>query len=286
MKTWLIALSILAAGALAGYALAPRPPGPSAPAPTVAAPAEVRAEGQVVAYPGAEVTLASEQPGTLVRFDCLEKRPVLRGETIAVLRHDENRAAVAEAAARVREAGTEANLAEAELGRALDLAGQGFYSRQAVDRAEQALASARARRDSARATVRRLEAALDKTVIVAPIAGTVVGRLAEAGETVTAGQGLCAIADLGRLRLEVEVDEYDAGRIAQGAGVQVSAEGYDGRSWQGRVEEIPDAVVARRLRPQDPARPVDVRVLLVKVALMEATPLKLGQRVEVRIGRL
>jgi multidrug resistance efflux pump len=97
---------------------------------------------------------------------------------------------------------------------------------------------------------------------------------------------LCAIADLDRLRLEVEVDEYDAGRVALGAPVRITAEGYDGQDWLGKVEDIPDAVTARRLRPQDPARPVDVRVLLVKVALQQATPLKLGQRVEVRIGRL
>ena len=41
----------------------------------------------------------------------------------------------------------------------------------------------------------------------------------------------------------------------------------------------------RRLKPQDPGRPSDTRVLLVKVALDEKTPLKLGQRVEVEITK-
>jgi hypothetical protein len=41
--------------------------------------------------------------------------------------------------------------------------------------------------------------------------------------------------------------------------------------------------VNRRLNPQDPAKPIDTRVLLVKVAFAEPTPLKLGQRVEVRM---
>ena len=49
------------------------------------------------------------------------------------------------------------------------------------------------------------------------------------------------------------------------------------------MEEIPDAVVGRRLKPQDPGKPEDTRVLLVKIALSEPTPLKLGQRVEIRI---
>jgi hypothetical protein len=64
--------------------------------------------------------------------------------------------------------------------------------------------------------------------------------------------------------------------------VQVSAEGFD-REWRGSIEEIPDSVVNRRLKPQDPSKPIDTRVLLVKVAFAEPTPLKLGQRVEVKI---
>jgi hypothetical protein len=65
----------------------------------------------------------------------------------------------------------------------------------------------------------------------------------------------------------------------------VRAEGYDAAGWSGTVEEIPDTVSGRRLKPQDPGRASDTRVLLVKVKLAEATPLKLGQRVEVEIRR-
>jgi hypothetical protein len=42
-------------------------------------------------------------------------------------------------------------------------------------------------------------------------------------------------------------------------------------------------VTPRRLKPQDPARPTDTRVLAVKVAFTEPTPLKLGATVELRI---
>jgi hypothetical protein len=48
---------------------------------------------------------------------------------------------------------------------------------------------------------------------------------------------------------------------------------------------VPDVVVPRQMRPQDPSRPVDTRVLLVKIKLEKAVPLKLGQRVEVEIAR-
>jgi hypothetical protein len=49
------------------------------------------------------------------------------------------------------------------------------------------------------------------------------------------------------------------------------------------VEEIPDAVTGRKVKPQDPARPTDTRVLLVKVALAGHEGLKLGRRVEIDI---
>jgi hypothetical protein len=84
-----------------------------------------------------------------------------------------------------------------------------------------------------------------------------------------------------QLRIEAEVDEFDTARVALGASVSITAEGYVPTKWRGTVEEIPDSVVSRRTRPADPGRPIDARVLAVKFAFGEATPLKLGQKVEV-----
>jgi hypothetical protein len=111
-----------------------------------------------------------------------------------------------------------------------------------------------------------------------------VGRYAQPGETQQPGTHLNAIADLSRRRIEAEVDEFDVGRLAAGAPVRVWAEGLGEHTFRGHVEELPDQVVPRRIKPQDPGRPSDTRVLLVKVALDEPTPLLLGQRVEVDIG--
>jgi multidrug resistance efflux pump len=107
--------------------------------------------------------------------------------------------------------------------------------------------------------------------------------MAEAGETVPAGAQLLTLCDLTRTRIEAEVDEYDAARVALGAEATIRVEGVDGRAYKGKVEEIPDSVTSRRIKPQDPGRPFVTRVLLVKIALLEGTPIKLGQRVEVEI---
>ena len=243
----------------------------------------VVAEGRVVTYPGAEVTVGTDVAGTVETLAVEEKEAVRAGQVIATIKADDVRAALAVARARVGEADADIRLFAAEVARARHLFQEDVGSKQAWDKAERDLDSARARLASAAAEVRRLEALVGKTVITAPISGVVITRHVHAGETVDAGEAIVTVADLSRTRVEAEIDEYDTARMRLGASVDVSAEGF-GRTWRGTIEEIPDAVVNRRLKPQDPAKPIDTRVLLVKVAFAEPTPLKLGQRVEVKIG--
>ena len=113
------------------------------------------------------------------------------------------------------------------------------------------------------------------------VTATVTARHAHPGETVEVAAKIVTIADLNRVRIEAEVDAYDSGRVALGAEVRITAEGFERAFWLVNVEEIPDSVVLRRIRPEDPGRPIDARVVPVKIALAESTPLKLRQRVEI-----
>ena len=245
--------------------------------------AGVVAEGRLVSYPDAQVTIGSDAAGTIERLAVHEKDLVRRGDVIAVIRADDTRAALGQARARVGEADADIRLFELEIRRAHNLWEQQVGSKQAWEKAERDLDAARARRASAVAEVNRLDALMAKTVVKAPIDGTVVIRSIETGERIENGQPIVTLADLSRRRVEAEVDEFDAARIKLGAPATIMAEGYD-TTWRGTIEEIPDSVVSRRLKPQDPSKPIDTRVLLVKIALTEPAPLKLGQRVEVRIS--
>lgn len=245
----------------------------------------INAEGRVTTYPGAQVVIASDTAGTIMRLLVDEKSYVRKGDLLAEVRADDLRAAIAQARARVVESDADIKLYETEVHRAATLYESAVGTKQAVDRNRRDLEAATARRDTALADVQRLEAVLDKTVLRAPISGTVTVRYVQPGESVKEQAPIVGIADLSRMRIEAEVDEFDAGRVKLGSEVVVRAEGYDDQQWRGRVEEIPDSVVTRKLKPEDPGRPTDTRVLLVKVALLEKTPLKLGQRVEVEIKR-
>lgn len=244
----------------------------------------VLAEGRLVAYPGADVVVAAEVGGLIVRLPVEETARVRAGDLIAELRSDDLRALKAEAEARIAESDADIVYYSRELERTRRLQARSAGSRIEVEANWRSLAVARAHRAAAVATRDHLDARIAKTRITAPISGVVLSRQAHPGEVINAGTPLVRIADLGRVRIEAEVDEFDIARIATGAEVRVTAEGFATEAWPGHVEEVPDAVTARHLRPEDPGRPTDTRVLAVKVALDGPSPLKLGQRVEVEIA--
>jgi RND family efflux transporter MFP subunit len=221
--------------------------------------------------------------GIVRRVLVYEKDVVKRGDLLATIDDSEMRASLSEAEARVAEAEADVRLFDAEANRARDLWRKEVGSLQDVERRQRDLDAARSRVATARAETARLRAVLAKTRIVAPIDGGVVRRNVDPGEAIEARRPVATIADVSRLRVEAEVDEFDAARIRMGAPVTVTAEGYAGQRWNGLVEEIPDTVEPRRLIAQDPSRATDAAVLLVKIAFSSPTPLKLGQRVDVAV---
>ncbi len=279
-------LAVTALGVLQATTRGEGKPSPAAtsPAGQDPEPRQVAAEGRVVTYPGGEVVVGTERSGRLVRVLVDEGDTVARGALLAELEGDEIRASLAEAKAHVTELDAEVHLAQLNLQRREELAAQQIVSTLDLDQAKRDLETARARGATARAAVDRYEAQLRKTRIVAPIAGSVIARHAQGGEMLDSGARVVTLANLARLRIEGEADEADAGALALGAPVTITSEGFPGRSWRGRVEEIPDSVTLRRLKPQDPGRPTDTRILAVKVALLEPTPLRLGTTVELRIA--
>ena len=244
----------------------------------------VAAEGRIVAYPGAEVVVGTEVAGLIVRLTVKEKSAVRAGDLIAELNSADLRASRAEADARVAEAEADIRFCDREVRRDQALFAKHATTPQSLDVNVRGLELARARRDAALAGRDRLDALIAKTRITAPIDGVVTARHVQLGEIAEPGRAVVTIVDLNQLRIEAEVDEFDAARVELGSPVTITAEGCGPAKWHGTVEEIPDSVVGRRTRPADPGRPIDARVLPVKIALTEPTPLKLGQRIDVEIA--
>lgn len=242
------------------------------------------AEGRIVSYPGGEVTVGTDTSGIVDQVYFVENQQVQKGDVIAVIRANDVIAELGQVQARIKENEADISLNEQNYHRAINLFQQGALPRQGLDQAERDMMVSRAKRETLLAEAKRIEEELAKKHIYAPINGTVVGRHVQPGQAVQPGSKILTLVDLSRLRIEGEVNEFDMDKIAVGDSVLIEAEGNAGR-WKGSIEEIPANVSARQLKPPDPGKPVDTRVLLVKVAILEPLPLKFGQRVELVIQK-
>ena len=247
------------------------------------APQNVLAEGRVTVPVGAEITLGAELNGRLLRLTVKEQDHAKAGDLLGEIDVKEQQAALNEAWAHVKEAGADVDFAARERKRSEQLWRDNVVAEASLDRSVHDSTAADSRRASLLASAARISANIAKAKLIAPIDGTVTQRFADAGEMVSAGAPIVTLTDLSHLRVDAEVGEFDAGRVRLGAEVTIRAEGYE-QTWRGKVLEIPDRVVPRALKPLDPARPVDTRVLVIKIELSEPVPLKLGQRVEVEVA--
>ena len=246
-------------------------------------PGRVIAEGRITARPGAEVTVGSEAGGSVLAVRAPEKTKVRKGDVLVEFQTDDLKFALAESEARLAEANAEFAYNQEEYQRKVRATPGATRFSAELSSSRRDLDVALARRKGAEVAADRARSALSRAKVTAPIDGVVIATYVEPGEVAAPGSRLVTVCDLTRLRIEAEVDEFDVARIAEGNDVIIKVEGDLAASWQSTVEEIPDRVARRTLRPEDPGRPTDTRVLLVKIGLNSPVTLKLGQQVEVEI---
>ncbi len=212
-----------------------------------------------------------------------------------------------EAAAAVREAEATVANAQAELRRYQALYADRLTAREEMERRDTAAKEADARLEAARhhqafveaaarsedraraeAQVRLAEAhlaearsLLAKTAIAAPISGVVLRRHFRAGETVTAGTPILTIGDVSRLRVRMELDERDVGRVHTGQAAWCTAEAYPGRRFEGRIVRIGQMLGRKNIRTDDPAERADRKILEALIELDRGAQLPTGLRVDV-----
>lgn len=288
VSRWLIRSALLGVSVVivhvGGKALFSRAPLsiPTAHADLAKTPGSIHAEGRVVTYPNGSVVLGTEVGGRLLAIHFVEGDTVKKGALVAEFDASEQRAALSEAAARAHAASVSINFLKTETARSKQLLEARAVTSSSLDKTRHELDSATAQRGIAGAEYGRIMAAVAKAKVSSPLDGIILERFAEPGETLPPGARLVTIVDPNRMRIEAEVDEFDAPNVKLGMPVKITAEGH-ARSWIGKVEEVPAAVTSRRLKPQDPGRTTDSHVLLVKVAIADMAGLKFGQRVEISI---
>ena len=215
--------------------------------------------------------------------------------------------------AEARVAETEAQLSDARnlLAMAESVADARAISREEVDRRKYAVKAAAARHDQARAQLwvlkagawkedlevarvekasaeaqlRSLEIELDRLVVRAPIAGTVLQLNVRAGEYAATGALATPLVLLGAthpLHVRVDIDENDAWRFRKGAMAQGSVRGNADIRTELRFEYLEPYVVPKKSLTGDTSERVDTRVMQAVFSFeRKALPIHVGQQMDV-----
>lgn len=139
---------------------------------------------------------------------------------------------------------------------------------------------AHAQADAAEARRDQAQAALDRLQVRAPIAGQVLQVLVRPGEHSAVGSGpLVVIGDVSQLRVRMDVDERDIGRVALNQRVIVRANAFPGVDFPGQVVELGRRMGRKNARSDDPTERNDTKVREVIVKLDAPDRLIVGQRV-------
>ena len=197
---------------------------------------------------------------------------VRKGQVLAVIDRSVQSQQLRGQAAQVEVAKADAELAQSNLDRSLQLVERGFVSKADVDRLTATRDAARARVDLAQAQYRELTARNARLNIVAPEAGLLLTRNVDPGQTVSAGSGtLFRIAKGGEMEMLVRVSESQLADLSPGKQAEViptgSSQTLTGQIWQ----------VSPVIDPQD-------RQGIVRVALTYAPELRPGGFATARIN--
>lgn len=112
----------------------------------------------------------------------------------------------------------------------------------AADLARASLASAEASLAQARAAASLAATQLDKAVIRSPIDGVVLRRMVDPGQSVVTALQASTLftlaADLSRMKVEVEIDEADIGRVETGQVARFSVAAWPDRTFEAAVVKV------------------------------------------------
>ena len=182
---------------------------------------------------------------------------VRRGQALVLLDDQDQRAFLAQSRAQARDAA----MAEARI---VPLFKQGWATRAARD-------TAVATADAARAAEAMAAAHVGQSVVRAGIAGIVLKRDVEPGDTAMPGRELMKLGDPARLRVTATIDERDMPVVRVGQAALLSSDAWSGRVLHGRVRQI------------TPGGDPDQRAFRVRLAMADAPTMPIGMTLEVNI---
>ena len=220
----------------------------------------VVANGQI--QPVVQVTISPEVSGEIVALTVKEGQLVNQGDLLVKIKPDvyvaafnQSKASYASSVAGLAQSAANAEKADADYGRNLELFNRqllsesdfvGFKAARAVARAQ--MESATNQVNIARAGVDSAEEQLAKTTIFSPVTGTITRLNSQLGERVlgtvqNAGTEIMIISDLNQIEARVNVGEMDVVSIKPGQLVRLEVDAFKDRKFTGVVTNVANSAV-------------------------------------------
>lgn len=150
-----------------------------------------------------------------------------------------------------------------------------------VSTREARLELAKAQHAEALARSQTSEVEVQRTILRAPIDGTVLWTNHYVGESVgvLSPDPVMAIADCSRMRVRADVDEADFAQLKVEQRVRIVSEAFQGKSFKGTLVRISDSAGRKRFSTGESRERVDIKVLETTIRFDEPCPLRMGVRV-------
>ena len=189
-----------------------------------------------------QVTVGSQVSGTISNLYVDYNSQVRKGQPIAQIDTTVYAATVQDAKANVSKAETALADAQRQLARAKRLFADKLIAQQDLDTAQVTADRVQGDLSSAKATLVKAQANLNYCTITAPVAGVVVSRSIDIGQTVAASfstPNLFVIAqDLTKMKVEASIDEADIGQVKEGQPALFTVDSYPETQFHGHVNQV------------------------------------------------
>jgi len=187
---------------------------------------------------GDDVRISFRVNGQILELLTDEGKVVKAGEIVAKLNTDELTKIRDNAAAQLKAAEYDYELAKIDYERSENLLKEGAVSMQKRD-------NDKTKNDSAKANVEKLKASLDLaetrlgfTQLASPLDGYILVKSSLAGEVVNAGTPVFTAVDLHNIWVTAYINETDLGRVKLNQEAEVVTDTYPGKKYKGRISFV------------------------------------------------
>lgn len=192
--------------------------------------------------PVSVINVGTQISGVVKTINADFNQIVEQGQVLAELDTRVLEAALAQSRAQLRKARAASVLAKVTYERRKALVEEGAASKADVDAAAQQVEATAGDEAIAEASVKRDETNLGFAVITAPVAGVILSRDVDVGQTVAASfqtPTLFKIApSLKNMQIDTNLSESDAGSIVEGQKAAFTVDAFPGRTFEGKVRQI------------------------------------------------